>query len=155
MDSACEEVVSSVTFLYLWKWQVGQLRVCNCITPSMPVYRHICASTCMWAFIVSCVFSTHVLPGEHSSASDLPLFFSFHPTLSLLLLLLFSSSSGQPFIIKMILEEKSLLGGEHTLFFHLLPFPPSAIWTKICFSKCCRMIYGMKLPCCLNGFSVI
>ena len=106
------------------------VHVCNCITPFyVSLQEHACGPT----YFHVC-FRARALP-----MANIPpplIFHSSPPFIPPFSLLLFSSSSGQPFIIRIILEEKESVGGEKTpLSFIFCPFLPLAIWTKICFSK--------------------
>lgn len=156
-------VMSKSKFLNLCMWQFVQLHVCNCITASVPVYgliQYVQAHACGHLQFHVCLVLVYS-QGEHSSASDLLLLSSFHPSLSLLL---FSSSSPPPppllILLRAAIHNKDHSGrkgvcwegGKHPILssFALLPFG-----LKSASIKRCRMIYGMKLACCLNGFSVI
>ena len=130
------ECVTVAKFLYMCVWQVMQLHVGNlhnffyvCLRLYMCKHMHVDTQS----FICFVLMHPH---GEHSSVSDLPLFFSFHPSVYILLfspLPLLSPSSGQPFMSKNILVH--VFWGKNSLFFHLLPFSVTAIWITTSFNN--------------------
>lgn len=150
VDSVCEQVQVSLAF--------GSL--CNCITPFMPLYGYMCASTCMWAFTVSCVLSAHALPWQ-----------TFLSLWSSTLLLLSSLPCSPPLLFSpppplLILPRAAIHNQDHSgrkgvgwgktpYSFIFCPFLLLPFGLKSASIKCCRMIYGMELACCLDEFTVI
>lgn len=109
------------------------------ITPFIPVYH----STCMCTVMDSSVLGACA-----------PWWWTFLALWSFLLLLLSSvpsllllsalSSSGQPFIIKIILKERACWKESHYSFI-FCPFLFLPFGLKCVSVMCCRMIYGMDL----------